>query len=430
MGTLSPTGVRLRRLLRLFQEVHEQTGSLTAAAGYISRFTVMKLPILARQLRSIRRRSGIVQELAAAREGPEADVLRVGIRVSGGLGDFLVIARFLRDLAQFTGGFTFDIYSTEPNRARWVFGAVDGFNACHDELLFEFVLGEYDIAFRISQFIVVQETVARWQRLRPHGRLVQAAANVIRYRPKIEAFIERHPLLDGFLAQKAIYSNRTRANFLHHMAGIPYGGDELNIPVSTDAPERYGLRRQQYITVHNGYDPGFVVHDQRATKCYPHFGAVVSLVKQRWPGLQFVQVGTSTSEHIREVDLSLVGRTSLFEAAGVIEGARLHIDNEGGLVHLARCLGVDSCVVFGPTPSAYFGYSANVNIDPSFCGGCWWINETWMNKCPRGFATARCMTEQDPRVVAAAIGRYLQDRVEPGVHSKAFEVAVAGDGSN
>jgi hypothetical protein len=65
-------------------------------------------------------------------------------------------------------------------------------------------------------------------------------------------------------------------------------------------------------------------------------------------------------------------------------------------------MGRQSCVVFGPTSSRYFGYPANINVDPSFCGGCWWINETWMNHCPRGFATARCMTEQPAAVVARA----------------------------
>jgi ADP-heptose:LPS heptosyltransferase len=107
------------------------------------------------------------------------------------------------------------------------------------------------------------------------------------------------------------------------------------------------------------------------------------------------------------VNLNLIKRTSLQQAAGLIKAALMHIDNEGGLVHLARCLGVESAVVFGPTPSNYFGYPGNVNIDPAFCGGCWWSTETWMDRCPRGFEAARCMTEQPPDSVAAAIDRHL-----------------------
>jgi ADP-heptose:LPS heptosyltransferase len=76
-------------------------------------------------------------------------------------------------------------------------------------------------------------------------------------------------------------------------------------------------------------------------------------------------------------------------------------------VHLARCYGVTSCVVFGPTPSDYFGYPGNINVDPAFCGGCWWIEETWMDRCPRRFPEARCLTEQDPGTVAARVRAWL-----------------------
>ena len=94
---------------------------------------------------------------------------------------------------------------------------------------------------------------------------------------------------------------------------------------------------------------------------------------------------------------------------GPLRGAIFHLDNEGGLVHLASAMGTRSCVVFGPTSSRYFGYPGNVNVDPGFCGGCWWITETWMNHCPRGFATARCMTDQPAAVVARAAATLLEN---------------------
>ena len=133
----------------------------------------------------------------------------------------------------------------------------------------------------------------------------------------------------------------------------------------------------------------------------------MELLRQKRPYLRFVQIGVGTSQPLAEVDIDLVNRTSVAEAAGLIGDALMHVDNEGGLVHLARCLGVDSAVVFGPTPSNYFGYAGNVNIDPPFCGGCWWSDDTWMERCPRGFGTPRCMTEQDPAAVAGAIDRHL-----------------------
>jgi hypothetical protein len=60
---------------------------------------------------------------------------------------------------------------------------------------------------------------------------------------------------------------------------------------------------------------------------------------------------------------------------------------------------VRGCVLFGPTLADYFAYPMNINLRPAECGGCWWINQTWMDQCPRGFPEAVCMTGHDPEHV-------------------------------
>src|SRR5262249_20404119 len=150
---------------------------------------------------------------------------------------------------------------------------------------------------------------------------------------------------------------------------------------------------------------------KQATKCYPHFDEIIRRLKSRFPHLTTVQIGATTSVPIAGIDLDLVNRTTLWEVAEVVRNARLHLDNEGGLVHLAAAMGTRSCVVFGPTSTDYFGYVDNINVRPRFCGGCWWTNETWMDQCPRGFSEARCMTEQDPGDIAREIISHLDDQV-------------------
>lgn len=407
-GALSQTMMRARRLVRLFAEVREQSGSVTSALGYTGRVVLRKMPMAWRQVRMATRYRGTIRAIECARQEIPAVVPMIGVKVSGGLGDYVVIARFLRDLRTACGDLAFDVYATQPDQAEWIFRSTGGLRACHDDMLFDFTLDSYDLAARASQFVVFQERAAKWSTLHRHPRLARAVAHAMRYRPKLEPFIERHPFLDGFLAQKAVYANRTRADFLHDIAGIPYGGDRLDIEVAEDAPGRFGLAGKPYVTVHNGYDPGFIIRNEHATKCYPYFGPVIAQLRRKFPDITFVQLGVDTSVPLPEADVNLLNKTSLREAAGLLKHATLHVDNEGGLVHLARSLGTDSCVVFGPTPSSYFGYAGNINIDPTFCGGCWWINETWMNQCPRGFPTARCMTEQQPADVAAAIEAYLR----------------------
>jgi hypothetical protein len=260
---------------------------------------------------------------------------------------------------------------------------------------------------QINQYVVVHRETANWSALKGKWRLMDALSNIIRFRSKIETFIDRHPLMDGFLGQKAVYMNLNRTNFLHGMSKISYGGDDFDVAVDLAAMQKFKLMPKTYVTVHNGYDPGFVLTRRQATKCYPHYAEVISLLKQKLPWLTVVQIGTSTSTPIPGVDFNLVEKTNLEEVAEIIRNGQLHIDNEGGLVHLARCLGVKCCVIFGPTSIEYFAYENNINIPPKFCGGCWWINETWMDQCPRGFAQARCMSEQDPQHIANSIMPHL-----------------------
>jgi hypothetical protein len=416
---------RLLRLARTFQEVHAETGSLPRSMAHCARFVGKKMIPLVRYgsfalvrllvARRVRREN--------ARLAPERAV--VGIRILGGIGDYIVIARFLNDLCATIEPSVLDIYSNKPKVAAWIFGSLQGFRASHDESLFAPTEAVYVVAMQISQFVLIDDHWSAPGALRPFPRLQRVVSRIRDFRASIAPIVAEHPRLDSFLAQKAIFSNHSRRDYLHHIAGIAYAGDDYPIASAIGGKTALDLRRRRYVTVHNGYDPNMVVSHERATKCYPHFGDVIALLRQQHPELTFVQIGIHTSIRIKEADVDLLGETSLPEVAGLLRDAVLHIDNEGGLVHLARAVGTPSCVVFGPTSSRYFGYPGNINIDPLFCGGCWWINETWMNHCPRGFNSARCMTEQPASAVARAVGDYLGRFVARGVGSGSGLVAPA-----
>jgi hypothetical protein len=399
---------RLYRVRQSFSEVHAETGNLGQSVLYTARFVGKKfLPLTRYACFAIIRRT-MAGRLRRVNAGGDAATPVIGLRVLGGIGDYIVIARFVRDLVDSVGPLIFDIYSNKPALAKWIFAGVAGFRSSYDEAVFNPVATRYTVAAQISQYAVIDEQSFNATELRAYHRLRHVATSLRQFRPSIEPIIAQQPRLDNFLGQKAIFANHSRRDYLHFMAGLAYGGDQLGLAVSDAKKHRHNLAGCRYITVHNGYDSNVVVSHGRATKCYPYFGTVISHLRQIRNDIDFVQVGIHTSEAIAEADLNLIGGTSLVEVAGLIRGAVLHLDNEGGLVHLARCVGTRSCVVFGPTSSRYFGYPDNINIEPAFCGGCWWVNETWMNHCPRGFETARCMTEQSPLVIAQAVAGYLE----------------------
>lgn len=410
---------RFAGLVRRTRAVRRTEGP-RAAASYAARLVMAKASVVLRQIASLRQRRAIAAMVADARAG---GTVMVSTQVTGGLGDAIVVARFLRDLGAVTGGIGFEIFTSQPVMASWIFGAVPGFRTARYDLLFDHLSSSYDVTLTTNQFVAVHAERTRWRTLDPE--LATVLTRMMRYRPEIEVYIQHHPRLDNGLARKAVFAGADRRTYLHHIAGIPYGGDGLPVAVDASAPGRFGLTGRPYVTVHNGFDAGFVITSARATKCYPHFDRVVAGLKAALPDLLVVQLGTSTSEPIPGVDLDLIGRTSLRESGGIIAGARLHIDNEGGLVHLAAALGVRSAVVFGPTPSDYFGYPGNIAIDPPVCGDCWWIDEHWMSRCPRGLAVPECTHAQAPEAVLARLLPALTRAPEPPTQRAAVPVRAA-----
>jgi ADP-heptose:LPS heptosyltransferase len=219
-----------------------------------------------------------------------------------------------------------------------------------------------------------------------------------------------------------------RHNSLQSISGVAYGGERMPIATDMGALQKFGLEEQRYLTIHNGFGTHMrhrVNQNGKATKCYPHYDAVVAGMRKRFPGLHFVQLGSSTSTPIAGVDCSLIGRTTLPEAAEILRHSVLHIDNESGLVHLAAALGVKSCVLFGPTDAEFFSYQDNINLKSSFCGGCWWITSDWLSQCPRGFAEPRCLSELQPETVVEAVTHYMSTVWKVKVYEGAGEYPEA-----
>ena len=394
--------LRFCKLGQKFADLYATTGSFPRATYYLIKFVALRAGAVAwvalGSFRLRQRRAEIVRRRDEPGEPP-----LIAIKLTGGLGDYILAARYLRDLAASVEPFRFDAYCNNPDMAQWIFGCVPGFRAAYSEFVFEELKKTYPLALWITNFVVVHHENVDWSVIRERRKLCAALQNAIRFRPKIAPLIDAHPYMDGYLAQKAVYMNLRRWNFVHGMTKIPYGGNEFEIAVSDAALARYALQAGCYVTIHNGFDPMFVITARTATKCYPRFETVVKHIKSRLPRLPIVQLGTRTSQPIAGVDLNLVDKLTIREAAGVLKHSRFHIDIESGLVHLASCFSVRSCVVFGPTPVDYFAYPMNINLRPVECGGCWWINQTWMDQCPRGLPEPVCMTSHDPERLAATI---------------------------
>lgn len=340
----------------------------------------------------------------------------LGVHVIGGLGDHLITARFLKDFLAQEGVVNFDIYSRRTALAEWLFADLPG---CR-----QIVPASYDLkwtqarhALHLSAIGYLTVDHANPRKLLRHDlyplrRLNEAlTANT----HQLRRFVQAQPQLDGYLGHYVATKGFTRHNFLHHLANIAYRGDSMSLPADDEILKIHGLFNRPYVTVSNGYDettplkPG-----QSVTKVYPFHAEVIARLKAAYPALTVVQLGSPlSSSPINAADLSLIGQTTLSQAAAILQRAQFHIDNEGGLVHLARAMGTRCCVVFGPTLSTYFGYSDNLNIQPRQCGGCWWMEGRWMTQCVRGDSQPTCMYSQAPQDVLNHIETYFSEELKP-----------------
>jgi hypothetical protein len=347
-----------------------------------------------------------------------SDKLHIAFHISGGVGDHLIAVRYIRDLLTEDGNLYFDVYTPRQGVGNWLFSIFPQFNKCYEEFhVSEGALEHYALAIRLSSFVRVYDDSVQWNVIEKQNiKLLKICQNIVSFQETIRPLIDQHPRLDGYLGQMAVLHGSNRSTFLQYMSQIGYGGDHLPIKTDISVFDKLGIKDKNYITIHNGFDPEFRINNVTigltSTKLYPHFAEVISLLKAQFPHLIFVQLGVETSELLPGIDINLLEQTNFEQTSEIIRQSLLHIDAESGLVHLASCLGTKACVVFGPTSADYFAYEGNINVRPNFCGGCWWMTDDWMKKCPRGFAEPRCLSEQPAEMIVNAVLPYLRDNVK------------------
>jgi hypothetical protein len=336
----------------------------------------------------------------------------VAVNVSGGIGDYVVIARALRDLAAHSAALRFHLFCPSVESGKWVFGSLPCVEGVFDSVFLSGVRLHYDCVLNVGQFLYPADdehiNLKRLARLTPS--FVQAIAHVMKARRRWNVFIDRQPSMDGAFAHTAVALGLSRYTFLQSLLGLAPGPFTLPLVCDETIAEDLSARFERWITINTGFDPTFPMVSRYATKCYPpdHWQRFVQAFKEKCGDVAVIQIGAKTSVSIPGVDENLVSATSLAQAAAILKRTMFHVDNEGGLVHVAASLGTRSIVLFGPTSMKYFGYPSNVNLSSGVCGDCWWSTDQWMDRCPRGYGQAKCLSELDPSHVADVVVAEIQ----------------------
>ena len=229
---------------------------------------------------------------------------------------------------------------------------------------------------------------------------------------EIQEWLKVHSIpssLTGFVtAARAVYLGQNCYTWRNCGGALPIHDMSVHLCLDESYREFFdNLHFGRYITLNYASGNGSKREDYQAKQWsfeyYPH---LVQQLKKEFPSIDVVQLGTADAEKIPGAGHYILGKNLAF-VEHVLCHSLLHIDIEGGLVHLATQFGTKCLVLFGPTRDDFFGYPQNINLKAGACHGCFGIYPDF-RVCARGLKVPACMSAITPEMVMEAARKYLE----------------------
>jgi len=145
------------------------------------------------------------------------------------------------------------------------------------------------------------------------------------------------------------------------------------------------------------------------SKKYPHWRMVCERLARAGVPLVFVGTAEDDAPWMDSLGKNLCGKTSIYEASGVLWGCRLYVGIDNGLSHLANAVGTPGILLYGPSSerkNAPWGSGNRILRSSAFdCAPCW--DHPRADKCPDTVIGAGkfrpCMIGLQPEYVTGEI---------------------------
>lgn len=350
----------------------------------------------------------------------EKDLINVAFIFKGGMGDFLIHLNYLMYFYNKYSDYdinisvfahvSYNMLNVFRNHSKNIF-----WNLYREEKNEKFI-EQHDIVIELSRYPELKKSnMQKVARICPD--LLEYLFLIKRYYEENQKMFTRGGDMAGQSAVMSEILNIKRVqqpdiySFFNISEDFKY---EFNIP-ETDIFIKNNLNEKKVITVHRGCDAN---HSSYSTKLWPleYYNALIRLIKKRYPDYKIVQLGISEERCpvMKGVDVNLVGKTSIEELMFLLANSFLHIDGEGGMIHLRHALcKKKSIVMFGPTSPKFFGYSENDNIKGNGCmTTCEWVTRNWQEQCLRNENKAPCMYSIVPEMVMKYVERIINNYEE------------------
>ncbi|HEX3018060.1 MAG TPA: hypothetical protein VHP31_09455 [Caproicibacter sp.] len=337
---------------------------------------------------------------------PDFSHLRIAIYLGGALGDYLVYLRFVDEISSICSC-DVDLFLDRIGFGEFVYGKRENINIIHDaqNTLFLTSYTCYDLALHIDHGVILKHSDLGAIRVKASAFYPTACRIVETLQHSHIDVIDQHQR-ECVILRRAKFLGYTKWSLLS--CGGAVNMEEMYSNVLLDPEwfsvlQRYDLCNHTYITINYGADKNMGGTTQ--TKLIPAktLEGLISAFKVKHPNYLVVQTGIKGS-------LPLVGADRyafdcrLEETAILLKYSTIHVDCEGGLVHLASQMSTPCVVAFGPTPSYYYGYPRNENVVSPACSDCMSVTSQWSRVCPRDMQIPVCMQ--------AVTVQMLMDRIE------------------
>lgn len=363
-----------------------------------------------------------VRSLPSGKMKKEDGILEIAVYPTGGMGDYIISSKILDELMMYAPC-RVTVFCEKPFFGEAIYGKRPDV-LVKEYAGFEIERNKYDLALMVEHFIHVLNM--------DDSRLGQIAPELYRRMNDIrENWNELNIRIPEQCFRERIRFERCRVLGLDRWTELRMGQAfeiaDKRTGISLDMDEKEKFRQLdlipgQYITINRGADS--MRANQEQLKVWPveHYVELIQKIKDKFAGLQIVQLGGKESEPLPGVDIAILGES--FELTKwIIKKSRCHIDCEGGLVHLAVQMSTTAVVIFGPTPLHMYGYEQNVNLLDRQCNNCMGTHEDWAYCCYRGLEQEhRCMARVTPEQVLDACRKILEETVAKTKRLKKLEM--------
>lgn len=330
--------------------------------------------------------------------------------MSGGIGDMVTYKRFVEELHQLVPDAKMDIFTVRGvDFLKWLYFEEDYINNILSDLgrRYNDHKEKYSLALSFIGSGLLNVDFLKGKDFLPSNECFIKRIEKLRQRINEDDFSIAMPA--AIMFYRRIYRGENCYTGFNHGDIFSIKDKQIRIPFL----ERYKrtflqLGLGKYITINIENGTGNENKDVAKTWPKKYFIIVVKMIKRTYPDVSIIQIGSKDGPLLEHADQSIMGK-DFGLVAEVLRNALFHIDIEGGLVHLASQIGTKCIVLFGPTPSAYFAYENNINIQIGDCHGCYSFYQD-AGRCAKGMKEPKCMYEITPTLVMEHIDKYMRSR--------------------